>query len=85
MSPRSLDQALLAAIRNAAQFESRPGEGWTIRILSAYADRNVRLGSQAQVARLALELERLGFVLQVDGADDADFVFQQCDMTAATG
>jgi len=28
------------------------------------------------VAHLTLELERLGFVLQVDGTPDADFAFE---------
>jgi hypothetical protein len=87
LSQESIERAVPGAIRRAAAVvDPRAGQGWTVRIRSGDALREVRLGSQAQVACLALELERLGFVLQVEGADeDADFVFERAAMTAATG
>ena len=86
MSPKAIEQALPGVIRRAADMEPRTGQGWTVRIHSQGAVREVRLASQAQVARLTLELERLGFLLLVDGPDeDADFVYSPCEMLAATG
>lgn len=85
MSHESIEQALPAAIRRAVS-EPPPatGDGWTVCIVTAEGRHALRLAGQAQVARLALDLERLGFVLQVDG-DDADFVFEQAGLTAEVG
>jgi hypothetical protein len=76
MSHETLSQALPAAIRKASEIPSTRGEGWTVRISTRDGSRDVRLASQSQVAHLTLELERLGFVLQVDGTPDADFAFE---------
>lgn len=81
-----LDQALPTAIRRAAS-EPPPatGDGWTVRIVTTEGRRDLHLAGQGQVARLALDLERLGFVLQVEGAADADFVFEQPGIAAEAG
>lgn len=74
----SIEQVLPSAIRRA--FSEPPpamGDGWTVCIVTAEGRHELRLAGQAQVARLALDLERLGFVLQVEGGGDADFVFEQ--------
>ena len=75
MSQESMARALPAAIRKASEIPSTSGAGWTVRITTRDGCRDVRLDSQSQVAHLTLELERLGFVLQVDAAPEADFVF----------
>lgn len=82
MSNDSIEQALPSAIRKAAA-EPPPatGDGWTVCIVTGEERHELRLAGQAQVARLALDLERLGFVLQVDG-DEADFVFEQACLAA---
>ena len=78
----SIEQVLPSAIRRASS-EPPPalGDGWTVCIVTAEGRHELRLAGQAQVARLTLDLERLGFVLQVDGGD-ADFVFAQEGLTA---
>ncbi|MGZ5180350.1 MAG: hypothetical protein ACXWC6_01530 [Ramlibacter sp.] len=85
MSHESIERAVPSAIRKASEIPTTTGEGWKVRILTREGCRDVRLVNQAQVARLTLELERLGFVLQVDDGTDADFVFEQSAMTAVTG
>jgi hypothetical protein len=75
MPQESMTQAVPAAIRRASDIPSTMGEGWTVRIRTPEGNRDVRLANQSQVAHLTLELERLGFVLQMDGTPDADFVF----------
>jgi len=85
MSQESMERAVPAAIRKASELPTTAGEGWMVRILTREGCRDVRLTNQAQVAHLTLELERLGFVLQVDDGTDADFVFEQSEMTAVTG
>lgn len=76
MSQETMARALPAAIRKASEIPSTTGEGWTVRIATQDGSRDVRLVNQEQVAHLTLDLERLGFVLQVDGTPDADFVFE---------
>lgn len=82
MSHESLEQALPWAIRKAAS-EPPPatGDGWTVCIVTGEGRHELRLAGQAQVARLALDLERLGFELQVECGEDADFVFEQACLT----
>lgn len=75
MSQETMARALPAAIRKASEIPVTKGEGWTVRISTPDGTRDVRLVNQSQVAHLTLELERLGFVLQVDGTPEADFVF----------
>lgn len=86
MSPPSTDTlelALPTAIRRAASEPPPPtGEGWTVRIVTAEGRRDLHLAGQGQVARLALDLERLGFVLRVEGEAEADFVFEQAGVAA---
>ena len=83
MSNESIEQALPSAIRKAAA-EPPPatGDGWTVCIVTGEERHELRLAGQAQVARLALDLERLGFVLQVEVGDEADFVFEQACLAA---
>jgi len=69
-------RTMAAAIRKASEIPTTTGEGWTVRIQSPAGSRDVRLANQSQVAHLTIELERLGFVLQVDGPAEADFVFE---------
>ena len=85
MSHETMSRAVPAAIRKASELPTTTGEGWMVRIIAREGNRELRLTNQAQVALLTLELERLGFVLQVDDGTEADFVFEQCEMTAATG
>ena len=86
MPHESLDQTLPSAIRRATSGPAAVlGDGWTVRIITPQDRREVRLAGQAQLARLALDLERLGFVLQVEDAGDADFVFAQPDIAAEAG
>lgn len=85
MPQATIEQALPAAIRRAsAEPPPATGDGWTVRIVTVEGRRDLHLAGQAQVARLALDLERLGFALQVEGTADADFVFQQVEI-AETG
>lgn len=83
MFHESIEQVLPSAIRRAAS-EPPPatGDGWTVCIVTGEGRHELRLAGQAQVARLALDLERLGFVLQVEGSGDADFVFEQEGLAA---
>jgi hypothetical protein len=83
MSPETIEQALPSAIRRAAS-EPPPatGDGWTVCIVTGEGRHDLHLAGQAQVARLALDLERLGFVLQVEGEAEADFVFEQAALEA---
>lgn len=83
MSHETLEQALPSAIRKAAS-EPPPatGDGWTVCIVTGEGRHELRLAGQAQVARLALDLERLGFELQVECGEDADFVFEQACLTS---
>ena len=85
MSHESIEQALPSAIRKAAS-EPPPatGDGWAVCIVTGEGRHELRLAGQAQVARLALDLERLGFELQVEGGEDADFVFEQACLTSDT-
>jgi hypothetical protein len=85
MSRETMERALPAAIRKATEIPSTKGEGWTVRITTRDGSRDVRLANQSQVAHLTLELERLGFVLQVDGAPEADFVFELPETIAEAG
>jgi hypothetical protein len=75
MSPETIANAVPAAIRRASKELAGAGPGWTIRILTPGGPRELRLASQRQVARLASELERLGFVLDADAGSETDFVF----------
>ena len=70
----SFATAVPAAIRRATQERPAAG-GWTVRILAPEGAHELRLSSQRQVGRLALELERLGFALDVDARSETDFVF----------
>lgn len=83
MSHESIEQALPSTIRKAAS-EPPPatGDGWTVCIVTGEGRHELRLAGQAQVARLALDLERLGFELQVEGGEDADFVFEPACVTS---
>jgi hypothetical protein len=74
MSNESFATAVPAAIRRATQERPAAG-GWTVRILAPEGVHELRLSSQRQVGRLALELERLGFALDVDARSETDFVF----------
>jgi hypothetical protein len=71
----SFATAVPAAIRRATQEPPAIGSGWTVRILTPEGVHELRLSSQRQVGRLALELERVGFVLDVDARSETDFVF----------
>lgn len=85
MSHETMARALPAAIRKASEIPSTTGQGWTVRITTRDASRDVRLANQSQVAHLTLELERLGFVLQMDGTPEADFVFELPETIDAAG
>jgi hypothetical protein len=85
MSQETMARALPAAIRKASEIPCTSGEGWTVRITTQDGSRDVRLANQSQVAHLTLELERLGFILQVDGAPEADFVFELAETIGAAG
>ena len=74
MPTDSFATAVPAAIRRATQ-ERPASSGWTVRILAPEGVHELRLSSQRQVGRLALELERLGFVLDADARSETDFVF----------
>jgi hypothetical protein len=81
-----IDHTLPSAIRRATSGPAAVlGDGWTVRIVTPEGRRELHLAGQAQLARLALDLERLGFVLQVDDADDVDFVFEQPDVATEAG
>lgn len=83
MPHATIDQALPIAIRRAAsELPPATGDGWTVRIVTGEGRHDLHLAGQAQVARLALDLERLGFVLQVEDGADADFVFEQAAVEA---
>ncbi|GAC1531377.1 MAG: hypothetical protein NVS2B4_10720 [Ramlibacter sp.] len=84
MSPETLSRDVPAAIRRATEQPGLSGPGWTVRINTPDGSREVRVGNQAQVARLALALERLGFLLQVDGTPEADFVFDLPELSPAS-
>jgi len=85
MPHETMTQAVPAAIRRASDIPTTSGEGWTVRIRTSDGDRDVRLANQSQVAHLTLELERLGFILQVDGTPEADFVFDLPETADAEG
>jgi len=85
MPHETMARALPAAIRKASEVPCTGGEGWTVRITTQDGTRDVRLAGQSQVAHLTLELERLGFVLQVDGTSEADFVFDLAETIDEAG
>ena len=70
-----------------AQAVGRAGDGstvvtagrWTVRIITAGSTRDVELRTQAQVGHLALDLQRLGFHLDVDHDLDVDVLCVHTD------
>ena len=81
-----IDHTVPSAIRKATSEPAAVlGDGWTVRIITSEGRRELRLAGQAQLARLALDLERLGFVLRVEDAGDVDFVFEQPDVATEAG
>ncbi len=81
----SLEDAVAQAVSRARDVPSRVSKGdWTVRIITAQDNWTIRLSSQAQVGLIALDLQRLGFSVDVDHELNVDVLCVHKDAQVTT-